>query len=209
MNILLHETQPFSNFELFSKYSQHKKVVIEACEHYQKRSLRNKYYILTSQGILPLAIPLKKGKNNKMPIKDVRISFEENWQKTHLGAIRAAYGKSPFFEHYFDEMEIIFLKNHTFLFDFNQNALEFLLKKLKCNIEVKESTSYQKHYSEDTDDFRHHLWSPPTKTMNPTWKYIQSWCELGEFYENLSTLDLLFSTGPDALFHLLKFAELK
>jgi hypothetical protein len=207
MNILLHETQPFSNVELFSKYCKYNKVVIEACEHYQKRSLRNKYFILTSQGILPLAIPLKKGKNNKMPIKDVRIAYEENWQKTHLGAIRAAYGKSPYFEHYFDEIEALFMNNHEFLFDFNKNTMTFLLKKLKCNIIIEETTEYQKCHHNDMDDFRDYPWSQPNRVQNPSWKYVQAWTAQDEFYNNLSTLDLLFSTGPESFLHLIHYKK--
>lgn len=69
---LLLETQVFPTIAFF-KHALDKKIIIEAHEHYQKRSWRNRYYIGSNQGAVSMSIPLNK-ENKSMPIQEVNIS---------------------------------------------------------------------------------------------------------------------------------------
>ena len=103
-------------------------IVLEQHEHYQKRSARNKALVPLGNGVAFLSIPLQKGKNQQQPIRDVRISYLENWQRLHWLTIQSAYGKSPFFIHYADSLAPLYERKETFLFDWNLLFLPFLLK---------------------------------------------------------------------------------
>ena len=102
-------------------------VVIEACEHYQKGSLRNRAYLAGPNGIQRLSIPLLKGKHQQTPIREVRISYHEQWQRQHWRTISTAYGNAPYFEHYAGELHRFYEKEYEFLFDYNLELLKFVL----------------------------------------------------------------------------------
>ena len=70
-------------------------IVVEACENYQKGSLRNRCFIAGPNGVQRLSIPLEKGKHRQMPIRDVRIAYDEPWQRQHWRSISTAYGNAP------------------------------------------------------------------------------------------------------------------
>ena len=110
MNSIIQETQIFGPIGIFAHYLNKDEIIVEKHENYQKRSFRNRYDILTTNGVLRLTIPLCKGKNNKMPITEVKLAYDDNWVDIHLQTIRSAYGKSPYFEFYFDDLEKIFAR---------------------------------------------------------------------------------------------------
>ncbi len=81
--------------------------VIEKYENYQKQSYRNRCYIYSSAGVLPLVIPIcREDKNDEdtRRIDKVKIDYSKKWQKQHWGAIFSAYNSSPFFCYYKDEI---------------------------------------------------------------------------------------------------------
>ena len=197
--ILLHETQTFSPASLYKEYISVEEVRIEACENYQKRSLRNKYYIITSQGPLAMTIPLKSGKNAQMPIKEVAISYEENWTKHHLQTLKSAYGKSPFFEFYFDKIENLFHKNIPGLYDFNMSALALMLKLLKLPVIVAETKEYHKETDNPIINQRNKFVIQPEIHEMKEVPYVQVWSKPHIFYQGLSILDTLFCVGPQTI----------
>lgn len=196
MKQILHETQILGPIYMYAQYEAYDTIVIEACENYQKKTFRNRYQLLTTNGIATLSIPLKKGKNNQMSVTDVQISYDESWHLQHLQTIRSAYGKSPYYEYYFPEIEDIFMSEETHLLAFNSRLLTLMLKNLKIQIPVSMTTSYQKPdtIQFDTVDFRNQK-SPENYWYQP---YVQIWSDRYDFASNLSILDLLFCTGTEA-----------
>lgn len=162
-------------------------IAIDLHEHYQKRSNRNRFDILTSNGKQSLTIPLKKGKNEKQPMSEVLISYDENWPNQHLQSIQSAYGKSPYFEHYFPMVESLFQKRFEKLFELNDAALLQSIKALKLNTKITTTSSYIPDKS---------CASNPERTYPQVFEY-----KFG-FTQNLSIIDLLFNTGPEACFYL-------
>jgi len=193
MKSILHESQIFGPISQFSQYVGKETLLIEKNESYQKRSFRNRYSILTSNGPVTLSIPLKKGKNAGTAITDVRISYDENWVDKHLHCIRSAYGKSPYFEFYYYDVEKILKKKHSYLFLLNMDTLHFAIKKLKLQLTVEYTHSYQKDYF-NISDLRNIEWNLYQTTI----KYTQVWEEKFNFTPNLSILDVLFCAGPES-----------
>ncbi len=188
----------------------HPVIRLEACEHFQKGSYRNRCHIAGPNGLQRLSIPLVKGKHQQTPIREVRIAYEEPWQQVHWRSIRAGYGNAPFFEYYADELAPFFEKRYLFLFDLNLELLHFLLKKMGWRGEIRFTDSYvqpahdplhEKTGAIDPADFRQ-LVSPKAPTPPDQFRpapYPQVFSERHGFLADLSALDLLLCQGKQAV----------
>jgi len=175
---------------------------LEACENYQKGSLRNRCYIAGPNGIQRLSIPLVKGKHQQTPIREVRIAYDEPWQRQHWRTIKTAYGNAPFFEHYADEVAPFYEKRYAFLFDYNLDFLVFILQK-KLGWEgnfVMTHEWWPTRKWEPATDWRDAISGEPDEW--PAWfypaRYSQVFEERTGFLPNLSVLDLLFCCGKQS-----------
>lgn len=156
-------------------------LVVEAHEHYQKGSLRNRCHIAGPNGVQRLSIPLEKGKHQQVPIREVRIAYDENWQRQHWRSISTAYGNAPYYEHYAEDLAPFYEKRFVFLFDYNLDLLTFILqKKLAWPGEIRISEFYE---------------APAAVEYGMTRRYPQVFEEKHGFLPDLSVLDLLFCCG--------------
>ncbi|MEM9849592.1 MAG: WbqC family protein [Bacteroidota bacterium] len=196
------ELQYLPPVQYFSKFFCYDEVIIEQHENYQKGSYRNRCHIAGVNGLLRLSIPLESGKNQAMPIRDVKIAYAENWQTHHWTSIRSAYGNAPFFEYYVDYLQPCFQQKVTYLFDWNIQLLSRLLQLLQLENYYQLSDAYQKVLATNELDFRNGIF-PKKKRQKAdsffqTVSYPQVFEEKHGFIPNLSILDLLFCTGPQA-----------
>ena len=167
----------------FSELMNHDSIEIQAAEHYQKNSLRNRCYLTGSQGKYLLSVPLVKGKNQQQKIKDVRISYDFDWTTLHLKTISNNYIKSPFFNHYYPGIVQILMKKEKFLLDLNWEILRFLLSAYATDKNI----SYRLEFQDPTTQSR------PPALLKP---YPQLFESKTGFIPDLSILDLLFCMGP-------------
>jgi hypothetical protein len=93
-------------------------------EYFQKQTYRNRFDILTGNGVQTLTVPVESTGGERKLLRDIRISPEYNGKKM-LQAIRSAYGNSAMYDFIEHELEILFLKEEKFLFDFNTRAHEW------------------------------------------------------------------------------------
>ena len=190
---------PIATFHLLKN---HNNGMIEHFENYQKKSTRNRMKILSPNGILTLSVPLQKGKNNHTLIKDVMISYDENWINKHLNAIRTCYNSAPYYIHYIDDITSIFNARHTHLIDLNNALFQFFIKVIDLEVIIAPTNSYEKEYPKSVTDLRN---SSQNREMNFELKY-RSYHQVFEnkypFQANLSILDLLMCTGPESILYL-------
>lgn len=149
---------------------------------------------MTAGGKQTLTVPISK-KYPHTPLKDVRISYQENWPQVHWRTIKTAYSSAPFFEFYAFAIEPVLLKKHTFLIDLNTKIFELINEMVGLNTKV----SLSKKYPEKTEverDYRHYWHSTKDQPLIPA--YPQVFDEKHSFLHNLSILDLLFNKGPEA-----------
>ncbi|MDP1799826.1 MAG: WbqC family protein [Bacteroidota bacterium] len=174
-------------------------IVIESYENYHKQSYRNRTQILTANGKLDLSIPVKKI-NTKELIKDVELSYTENWQINHWRAITSAYKNSPYFEFFEEEIYYFYNKQFKFLMDYNSEQLILVLKLLKVKKDISFTATFEKEPL-NFIDLRNSIhpkedFSEDVLVANKlTSPYYQTFESKFPFHPNLSILDLLFNKG--------------
>ena len=180
--------------------------IIEQHDHFVKQTYRNRCVIATANGTQTLTVPIERYDGMKCPMRDIRISDHGNWRHLHWNALVSAYGETPFFEFYADDLRPFFEKRHTFLFDLNLDIMHTMCQLLDVRPQVTLSEQYIVLPSEEDAgvDFRvairpkHPL---PDADFNPT-PYYQVRAQRHGFLPNLSILDLLFNEGPEGIFYL-------
>lgn len=183
---------PVAYLALASRYN---KVAIEAWENYAKQSIRNRCYILSANGILTLVVPTKRSAEKKIPITQVEIDNSKPWQQNHLRAIASAYGKTPYFEFYFPELESIILSGETNLFALNSRLTSWLCKSIGIRCEFTRTSDYA---PTPPIDYRHTFDKKGLLLNFHNRSYIQAFSNKLPFVENLSAVDLLFNLGPES-----------
>jgi|SRR5690606_6794640 len=186
--------------EYFSKIKKASLVNLEKFEHFPKQTYRNRASIHSPNGKLDLTIPIRKGSRVHTKMKDVRISYDANWQRLHWRSLQTSYRSSSYFEYYEDDFAPFYHKKTEFLFDFNLSLFELCLKLLKLNPELLYTEEYVKAPI-DFSDLREAI--SPRKPSNFLAKpYFQVFEDQHEFIPNLSIVDLLFSQGPQSKLYL-------
>jgi len=199
---ILISTACFPAVQYFSKLVRFEKIYLEQFENFTKQTYRNRYEILGANGTISLVVPVVKGRGRKIKIRDLRISYDTDWQRNHWRTIFSAYNSSPFFEYYKDDILPYFEKPWKFLFDFNLEIIETLCGLLEIEPKLVLTEDFEK-VSENTLNFREAI-SPkkhknePDLHFNPQ-PYTQVFHERFGFVPNLSILDLLFNEGPNSL----------
>lgn len=171
-------------------------VRLEAHEHYQKQSYRNRCYVLTANKVDALTVPVQQGTHHQ-PIRDLRIDTGQSWQVHHWRCLRAAYGKSPFFEYYASDFEGVYQKSWNFLFDLNYELLTICLKLMRIRPSINLTDWYDTNVPVGLFDARSAVNlrnRHRTYVFHQAVSYSQNFGQ--NFVPNLSIVDLLFCQGP-------------
>jgi WbqC-like protein family len=172
-------------------------IYLDIYENYRKMSFRNRCLVVGAQGIISLTVPLREGRNQQLPMNEVLISNSEKWQSRHFKSIHSAYNRSPFFEYYRDELNVLYQKSFERLTDWNLYCLNWLKGKLQWPEEIRFTQSAIPFLTTGIKDNRNIVLPKNYGNWNPI-KYRQVFEERTGFFPNLSILDLLFNTGPQA-----------
>ena len=175
---------------------RNRSVIIDIHEHYIKQTCRNRCYIYSANGALPLVIPVHKSTGNHTSVKDIQICYLQRWQSNHWRAIESAYQSSPYFLYYKDELRYFYQTHYTFLADFNRELLALLAGFLKTGVQPGYSMEYCIADASDRDLRNEPDFSDPySYRFQP---YHQVFQHRSGFIPNLSILDVLFNLGPES-----------
>ncbi len=174
-------------------------VGIDAAEHYDKRHKHlNRMDIVAANGLQSLSVPLQKP-NRDMRVADIALSEHGNWRHNHWGALYSAYGRTPFFDYFADDLKRIYddcsintvgklnLALHSAVVDF-------------LDLPIQAVVAYEKDACEGFEcaDMRDGVFSA-TMMVKP---YYQIWADKHGFRQGMSILDMLFNVGREAIFYL-------
>jgi hypothetical protein len=185
----------------FAKLNDYKPdIVIEREEHFPKQTYRNRTNIYSPEGALSLVVPVVKGSRLHTKVKDVKISYDFNWQRVHWMSLESCYRSSAYFEYYEDDFSVFYQKQFPYLFDFNEHLLQLLLKLTKIQLPLQYTETYEAEYPL-LQDYRSTI-SPKKECYFEQTPYFQVFEERHGFIRNLSIVDLLFSQGPNTINYL-------
>jgi WbqC-like protein family len=199
MNPILIESQFFPPIEYLVRCVQAENVCLEAHEHFQKGSYRNRCHIAGANGLQVLSVPLRRNKEEDKNIKNIKIAYDVDWQKQHWRTLQSAYGSAPFWAFYAPVLERFFTEKFEFLFDYNTEILKTIFKLLKIDktVTISQSSDYEAIYTEGSD-CRNTI-HPKIKNDLNTINYSQLFNDRYPFIPDLSILDLLFCCGNQSL----------
>lgn len=186
--------------EYIAKLVDSEEAMIEKEENYLKQTYRNRCIILTSGGLQTLTIPVLLGSFHKTPVKEIKIDYSKRWQQIHLRALLAAYRASPFFIYYFETIEKIILSGRKYLIDLNSDLLMAVTEMLKLRIKISYTSVFIRP-GDAMNDFRYTI-TPKKESGYKPKEYIQVFGSASDHKPGLSSIDLIFNTGADALNYL-------
>jgi hypothetical protein len=180
-------------------------------EYYQKQTYRNRFDILTGNGVQTLTIPVESTGGERKLLRDIRISPEYNSKKT-LQAIRSAYGNSAMYDFIEQELEELFLKEERFLFDFNMKAHEWSMNWFGLQHKIPKERLIESKIPEERlieSKIPEERLAEP-KILSERWKmrgtrpvelkgYPQVFADRFPFEKDLSILDAIFNLGKTSI----------
>jgi WbqC-like protein family len=195
---LLIDLHYLPSLEYFSRLFPHDIIQLEAQESYQKQTYRNRCYILTSQKVDRLTVPVRKG-NSKFPYRTTEIDYSQPWGDLHWRALCTAYSKAPYFEYFSESFRTIFLRRYTYLFDLNLALLQTCLELLQLDKKIILSEHYEKNPVNHLADARYSV-APRNRLGKSIYYYPVQYPQVFSkaFHPNLSIIDLLFCEGHNA-----------
>ncbi|MDZ7880805.1 MAG: WbqC family protein [Saprospiraceae bacterium] len=208
MNPVLIETQFFPPTTYLARCIQTDSVIIEAYEHFQKGSYRNRCHIAGANGLQVLSVPLRRNSKNDCGensegdircVKNIKIAHDVDWQKQHWRTLQTAYGSAPFWDFYAPVFERFFTQRFEFLLDYNVEILKtvFKLLKIEKTVKISLSTTYNDVFTEGSN-FRNTIQPKIKNDLTPI-TYSQLFNDRYAFIPDLSILDLLFCCGNQSL----------
>jgi hypothetical protein len=204
MKELLLSTTYFGPIQWYQKLYRAESVQIERWESFQKQTYRNRCIIATTNGPQALTVPIERQFTINC-IKDIRISDHGNWRHLHWNALQSAYGESPFFDYYQDDIRPFFEQRWDYLLDFNEAIREKMCELLDIQPKVDYSKKFTVYsLSSCVPDYRMVI-RPKNPEPDPDFtpkRYYQVYEQKHGFLPNLSILDLLFNMGPESIFYL-------
>ena len=192
------ELQYLPCLEYFTCILSNDIIWIDTEERYIKQTFRNRCSVLTTNKIDSLTVPVKAYSQFAVT-KDIKIDYSQDWIRRHWGCLRSAYGKSPYFEYYSDELHNVFSKRTEFLVDLNYELLTICLRLLSIKKEIRYNLSVPLNADSSVIDDLSLINDKKNKNIGKYYQPISYYQTFGnDFVSNLSIVDLLFNMGPEA-----------
>lgn len=182
--------QYFGSVGYYAAMARFDLVVIDFDMRFDKRMKSiHRTRIADTRGELTLTMPISRPNGIEHPLwSDIIISAHGNWWDVHRGAIESAYGRTPYFEFFFDRFKPFFtpqipgskLTDHLAAIDATIRELLGIKTRVSCVLPPNISP-------ETVTDLRHDDFS---KFVGAPYPQIRE-AKLG-FIPNLSIIDKLF-----------------
>jgi len=184
---------------------------------FEDGSWHNRNYIAGPTRPLLLSVPVKHGHGQSS--EDAQIDYSQPWQRKHIGSIRQAYQKRPFFALYFPVLELLIREKYASLARLNIALMDIIMTWLGIDTSITFDTGVP-----ESDSKTGYLINMCKRAcadgylsgVNETYVNLQQFKDAGlshsyqkfvhpvydqgtpAFVENLSAIDWLFNVGPQA-----------
>ncbi len=187
-----------------------------------RRHICNRNKIKNSQGDAQwLGVSVSSAKGRDVSFIELEIDYSQKWQSKALASLQHAYGKAPFFDKYYPELESLLLQEFPNLAALNIALIEFLRSVLAINTPLKKMSDLSGNLGQKSEliinlckivEADTYLSGQGAKKYNDPEAYEQAGIELiyqdytpstypqmGEsFISHLSVIDLIFNCGPES-----------
>lgn len=188
----------FPNIQYVQTLLNETNVTIDVGENYVKQSLRNRFELVGPNGRFASTLHVQ-GQNGLKTASNEILLNEDDWRRIIVRSIESSYGKAAFFDHYINDLKDIFLGKQRTLVEFNLQSLQWIEE----NIGGHFSYALSEKYIEASDGDEDKRGRMKLKDINTTGTaYPQVFEDRLGFQGNLSVIDLLMNTGPEALLYL-------
>ncbi len=196
--ILISSFLPFPPIAWWAMVIPSQALYLDPGEPFRKMSYRNRYYLCGPQGWMALSIPVQGGREQKKPMKEMRIDQTQPWARQQWRTLVSAYQRSPYFSHYAAGLQPLFDSPPKWLIEFHERSIQWVAQQVGISLPLYESPEEGKKAGMEEVDIR--IWGPgiEKKAMDSS-PYGQVFLDRNPFYPNLSILDLLFQEGPGTL----------
>lgn len=201
---------------------------------YDKHGWRNRNQIKTAQGKQWLTIPVHSGGVTQgIPIKDVKIDWSKPWAKNHWKALQISYARAPYFHAYAPLLEPFYQRQDVYLADFTIELTIALARELgNSHTRFMRSSGLPGIDGQKTERLiqiltrvgaSHYISGPSARDYIEQEQFDRAGISLEymqyaypeypqlhpPFDPQVSVLDLLFMTGPEASKFIIKEADQK
>ena len=188
---------------------------------FTKRDWRNRNKIKTPSGLQWISVPVFSKGKFQQKINETKIDGN-HWQKNHWNTLKKNYSRASFFEEIYHWLKPLYLeKSYIFISDLNITFIKAICSFLRINTKISYSSDYELigDKSERLANLckqvgaTEYVSGPTAKSyidadvfnsleIELTWfdyggyePYQQLW---GDFFHDVSVLDLMFNCGQDA-----------
>jgi hypothetical protein len=166
-----------------------------------------------------LSVPVLKSDRFGQSIDQVEI-VEDTWRRKHLGSIRQAYGKRPYFRRYFPELEDTLNRPYASLGQLNRALIAMIRGWMNIDTPIVESHDYPSITGAKTDmliqmcqavGVDRYLSNEGARTyvdeeamaangIQHCWQEFQHpvYTQDQTFMADMSAIDIVFNLGPEA-----------
>lgn len=224
MKIAIHQPEFMPWMGFFNKMALADEYVVFDHVQFKKRYFENRNRLITPGGDIQfLTVPVKGKDQHVQAINNVEIDETKEWKRKFIKTLIHYYGKAPFFNDYFDELNsLIYDIEYTKLISLNMMFINFFRKHLGIHTPMKFSSNMNVSSYKGSDlilqicllnkadvylcgpSGRDYLQEEEFAKKGIIIEYIDYQCSYykqlcDEFIPGLSTLDLLFNKGPESL----------
>jgi hypothetical protein len=185
---------------------------------FSKNSFHNRNALKHAGGRGLLTVPVLYRGHSEAMINEILVDNRRHWNLTHWKSVQQWYSRAPFFEHYKERLEGLFMSSHERLIDVVMPWIQFLKEELRIETPCHLSSELNVQGSRngklvelcrkvEGDAF---IVKPGTEDYHPPADFIPygiefvtltyspiSYSQLyGKFEPHLSALDFILNCGP-------------